>query len=148
MVMKLSTKVRYGMRAMIYLAIYGRENPVLAQSIADNLNMSKKYLESLLISLKNAELIRSVRGYKGGYILAKNPKNITALNIVNALDGSLSLIDCVPEPSLCEKAEICTARELWEQLTNAMTELLKSHTLESLAQAEMRKNKPAVMYYI
>ena len=97
MSIKLSTKGRYGVRAMVDLAKRFGEGPVLVRSIAERQEISGKYLHALLASLKSAKLVRSVRGSGGGYALARAPEEIMLNEILEALEGPFSLVDCVLE---------------------------------------------------
>ena len=140
--MKLSTKVRYGVRAMIDLANnQNGSTPILVKSISERQEISKKYLESLLASLKAAGLVRSVRGAKGGYVLAHEPDKITMEQITTALDGPPILVECVTDPELCERSCICVARELWKDMTDSLLERLKSTTLADMAKKAVRKER-------
>jgi Rrf2 family transcriptional regulator, cysteine metabolism repressor len=143
--MKLSTKVRYGVRAMVDLACQQNSEPILVKSIAERQEISKKYLESLLASLKAAGLVRSVRGAKGGYRLAQEPSMITIEQITNALDGPPILVECVEDSALCRRAESCVTRQLWKDMTDGLVDKLRATTLADLmreAQKKERKSKP------
>lgn len=147
--MKVSTKFRYGLRAMIDLAMYEGDVPVLAQDIADRQQVSKKYLEHLLASLKAGGLVRSIRGSKGGYRLARPAKDITAEEVGLATEGDLSVIDCLVDPTLCPRTEICATHELWADLGASITSVLRSTTLDQLVKIAKRKEaSTAPMYHI
>jgi len=147
--MKVPTKVRYGLRAMIDLAQHYGTGPVLAQSISERQDISKKYLESLLAGLKAAGLVNSVRGSRGGYVLAKTPAKINACEIFESLDGPLEIVNCAEHMRSCRNAKNCVATELWETLTMQMRNVLTSTTLESLAKRAIEKNeKNSFMFYI
>lgn len=139
--MKLSTKVRYGVRAMIDLANNQNGQPILVKSISERQDISKKYLESLLAALKAAGLVRSIRGAKGGYKLAHAPHEITLEQITNALDGPPILVECVEDATLCDRADRCAARELWTDMTHALQEKLRETTLADIAQKAVRKER-------
>lgn len=141
--MKLSTKVRYGVRAMIDLANHQNEEPVLVKSISDRQEISKKYLESLLAVLKAAGLVRSVRGAKGGYRLAQTPEGITLEQITNALDGPPILVECLEDPGLCSRSSSCAARELWGEMTAGLQGKLRDTTLADLADKAVKKERKA-----
>ena len=146
--MKLSTKVRYGLRAMIYLALQGQKDPVFTSTIAKELDVSRKYLESLLIALKNAELLRSIRGYKGGYMLSRPAEDITIHDIYHALEGPVAIIDCVNEKNHCTQSSICTAREFWGRVMLSISQVLTNTTLDMLASIESDKKKSEFIYSI
>jgi Rrf2 family protein len=139
--MKLSTKVRYGVRAMIDLANHQNSEPILVKAISDRQQISKKYLESLLAALKAAGLVRSVRGAKGGYKLAHDPGSITLEQITNALDGPPILVECCEEPDLCERSGICAARDLWLEMTQALQTKLRETSLADMARRAVRKER-------
>ena len=139
--MKLSTKVRYGVRAMIDLAQHQSDKPVLVKMISERQEISKKYLESLLASLKAAGLLRSIRGAKGGYLLARDPAEITMEMIVSALDGPPILVECVTHPELCDRSSACSAHGLWEQMTKSLQKTLSNTTLADLALTTTKKGK-------
>ncbi len=141
--MKLSTKVRYGVRAMIDLANHRNSEPVLVKAISERQGISKKYLESLLASLKAAGLVRSVRGAKGGYKLARPPEKISLEEITVALDGPPILVDCIEDPEICDRAQACAARDLWAEMTDALLTKLRTTTLADMAKAASRKERRA-----
>ena len=126
---------------MIDLANHQGEAPILVKSISDRQDISKKYLESLLASLKAAGLVRSVRGAKGGYKLAQPPESITLEQITNALDGPPILVECVEDPELCERSDICVARELWRDMTDSLRLKLRGTTLGDMAKKAIRKER-------
>lgn len=138
--MKISTKVRYGLRAMIYLAQKGDEKPVLVKDISAHEDISKKYLENLLATLKSAGLVRSFRGAKGGYLLARPPEEITAAMIKNALDGPTIFVECVEDNKRCERSKFCGGHVLWKMLTDVVQEKLHEVTLDHLAKKATRKS--------
>ena len=146
--MKVTTKLRYRLRAMIELALNEGE-VVLVKDIAEREGISRKYLDSLLAELKNAGLVRSIRGAKGGYTLAKPSDQISIDEIACALEGAPNLVDCVEDPSFCSRYEICIANEFWKSLSEVMQNFLKKTTLAELAKkARQKQEQVAHMYYI
>lgn len=140
MSIKLSTKGRYGVRAMVDLAQRFGEGPVLVRSIADRQDISSKYLHALLATLKSAKLVRSVRGSGGGYALSKSPDKIRLNEILEALEGPFSIVDCVLDPSVCDRSKSCATRDVWTDLSTAMEQKLATITLtELLAQQEAKE---------
>ena len=137
--MRLSTKGRYGTRLMLHLALYYDKGHVLLKDIAKSQEISGGYLEHLLPSLKAAGLIKSWRGAHGGYRLAKAPSRITLREIVQALEGSLSPVECVDTPSVCQRVHSCVTRDVWERLGEKISNILESVTLKDLV--EMQKDK-------
>jgi Rrf2 family protein len=147
--MKLSTKGRYGTRALLDLAVHADKNPVLLKDIAKRQEISVKYLDRLFSSLKTAGLVKSIRGAKGGFILNNQPSQITLKQIMEALEGPLELVECVRNKHFCHRANFCVTRELWDELGSAMQRVLKTTTLEDLVSRDKQKRKIyGAMYYI
>jgi len=147
--MRLSTKGRYGSRAMLELALRYGNGPVLVRDISKAQDISGKYLERIFFTLKNAGLVKSQRGTKGGYILAKPAAEIKLIQIIKALEGSLAPVECVDEPLVCKRNGVCVTREIWEKIKYAIEEILSSVTLDDLVRQYRRKNKCQMkMYYI
>ncbi len=138
--MKISTKGEYGLRAMIDLTVRYGNGPVLLKDIAQRQNVSKKYLDHLISGLRTAGLVRSIRGARGGYLLARSPKEIRLLEIIQTLEGSVSPCECLDNLSICRNAKSCVTREIWKRVKNAITDVLDSTTLESLVKKEQNKN--------
>ena len=130
--MRLSTRTRYAVRAMLELAAGKSNAPVQLRTIADRQDISIKYLEQLMATLKTAGFVRSVRGSKGGYILAKPPNQIKLDRIFNCLEGPGTIVECVENNNFCSRAADCAPRLLWAQLQAAMMHVLKSTTLQDL----------------
>jgi Rrf2 family protein len=146
--MKLSTRGCYGLRAMLELALHFGGKPVLMRTIADSQGISRKYLHALLTSLKSAGMVRSVRGSGGGYLLAKPPAKLRVHDIVQVLEGSLSITDCVEDPSTCGRSPGCVTHELWQELSHAVETLLAGITLEDLVTRHGAKASESSMYHI
>jgi Rrf2 family protein len=148
--MKVSTKGRYGLRAMMDLAAHqGNGKPVFLTDIAKRQNISEKYLEHIFAALKTAGFVTTVRGRKGGFLLTKKPGEITAANIVNTLEGPCTLVDCVSQPGTCTKSEACATRDIWGLVGTKIDEVLSGFTLDQLvAMQEKKSQTDDVMYYI
>ncbi len=147
--MKLSTKGRYATRAILDLAINQGEGPILLKDIAQRQQLSLSYLEHLVTPLIAGGLIRSTRGAKGGVSLAKPPEEIKLSEVIQLLEGSLAPVECVNNPKLCPRSELCVTRDVWTELKNAMTGVLESTTLQDLVERQKEKGKSAkAMYYI
>ncbi len=130
--MKLSTRSRYGTRMILDLAKRFDEGPIRIRDIADREGISVKYLEQLIIPLKKANFIKSVRGPKGGHMLSRHPKDITVGEVVRTLEGGMNFTDCVGSPDTCERAPECATRDIWEAASKAMYHKLDSMTLAGL----------------
>ena len=122
---KLSTKGRYGTRLMINLAQHHREGrgAVILKSVAEDEGISIRYLEQIIIPLKINKLVKSIRGAGGGYTLGREPQDIKICDILHALEGTCSLVECVEDASSCEKIEICGAHEIWKGATHLLKEM-------------------------
>ena len=130
--MKLSTRGRYGTRMMLDLAQHQDKGPVQIGDIAKRQDISVKYLEQLIIPLKKANYIKSVRGPRGGHMLAVSPDKIKVGEIVRILEGGIDLTDCVGNPDICSRSDNCVTREIWAEATAAMFDKLNSITLAKM----------------
>jgi Rrf2 family transcriptional regulator, cysteine metabolism repressor len=139
--MKLSTRVRYGVRLMQALAQnYGKE-PVYLKDIARQEDISEKYLSLIIMPLKGIGLINSVRGAYGGYNLARDPSRITLKEIVDVLEGDCSLVDCVNNPSTCPRSPTCVSHDIWATIGGKISETLTSITLDTMVKMNEKKIK-------
>jgi Rrf2 family protein len=145
--MKLSTKGRYGMRAMLDLAQHYDDGLVLVKDVARRQEVSERYLEHLFLSLKTAGLVKSVRGAHGGFTLARSPNKIKLMDIISVSEGPLALVDCVVDASVCPRSSKCAARDLWHELQSAMGEVLGSLTLQDLVERQRVKERPSANMY-
>ena len=134
--MKISTKGRYGLRLMIELAKNFNKGPVLLKDVANNQSISLKYLEQIIILLKNSGLVISKRGKKGGYILTRSPEEITLNEIINVLEGEMNIVDCVKFPEICDNSNSCLSKKIWDEINIKIENILKSHTLKDLIEIE------------
>lgn len=139
--MRLSTRARYGTRAMVELAVAYPERAVSVREMAERQRLSAKYLERIMASLKAAGLARGVRGANGGYILAAPPSRINLDQVVRALEGEPSIVDCIQHPEGCPMLEECPTRDVWVRLNAAVTEILESTSLQDVAESSKRKGK-------
>jgi Rrf2 family protein len=117
---------------MLDLAQHYDEGPVQIGNVSKRENISVKYLEQLIIPLKKANFIKSVRGPKGGHMLAKPPEEITVGEIVRVLEGGINLSKCIENPEVCDRTSDCLTRGLWKEATKAMYEKLNSATLSKM----------------
>ena len=139
MTMRISTKGRYGTRAMLDLALHYSSSPILVKDIARRQGISERYLEQLLLSLKVAGFVRAVRGAHGGFILSRPPAQIKLDSIINALEGSIAPVDCVDSPDLYQKSSCCAMHDIWLEVGEAMEKVLESITLEELVERQAKK---------
>jgi Rrf2 family transcriptional regulator, cysteine metabolism repressor len=131
-IMKIPTRVHYGLQFMIELAAHHGSGPQYLKGIADSQDISGKYLSQIVISLKTARLVNGIRGSKGGYMLARSPNQINVQDIVDVLEGDLEITDDSKDPALCSKASHCVSQEVWRKLGRAMAETLSAITLDDL----------------
>ena len=130
--MKLSTRSRYGTRLLLDMAQRYNQGPVQLGDIARRQEISVKYLEQIVIPLKKAHFIETVRGPKGGHILARPPEEITVAEIVALLEDGASLVECTEHAEVCRRAETCPTRLIWKEASQAIFDKLKSVTLADL----------------
>ncbi|OGP77655.1 MAG: hypothetical protein A2V86_06560 [Deltaproteobacteria bacterium RBG_16_49_23] len=147
--MRISTKIRYGARAMLELASRYGEGPVDLKEIAGKEDISLKYLEQVIIPLRTAGLVKSIRGSKGGYSLAKPPSEICLNDVVEILDGAIQLLECLRDPKECRKADLCVTREIWKEASEAIHKIFSSVTFEEMVNRKREKEgKTPPMYQI
>ena len=144
--MKLSTRTRYGMRAVLELAENYGNGPLQLKIIAQHQEISVKYLEQLMAVLRSAGFVRSIRGSKGGYLLAKAPEQIKLSDIFHCLEGPVVTVECVENESYCTRTNDCVARQIWAEVQKAIMEVLQSKTLQNLV--DRAKDKKALDYHI
>lgn len=130
--MKLSTRTKYGVLAILELARNYGNGPLHLKTIAQRQGLSVKYLEQLMAVLKSAGIVSSIRGSKGGYILAKKPEEVRVSECFNCLEGSVLTAECVGNEKYCPRMANCAARGLWTELEGAIMEVLESVTLQDL----------------
>ena len=139
--MKLGTKTRYSSRAMLDLALnydngFGM---ISAREIAEHQDLSTKYLENLLATLRSAGLVRSVRGTEGGYTLARPPDQINLRQIYHVFEGTDGFVECTTDPEYCKRTDGCATQEIWAEMYDACMAILESSTLEDLARRVREK---------
>ncbi|HSV97104.1 MAG TPA: RrF2 family transcriptional regulator [Spirochaetota bacterium] len=129
--MKLSTRSRYGLRLLFQLALrYGR-GPVQLSDISEREDISEKYLGQIIIHIRSSGLVGSVRGARGGYFLTRHPSQITVMDALTVLEGSLCPVECV-ESRQCDRADECSTRRVWSMLNDRITETLSGITLADM----------------
>ena len=146
--MKISTKGRYGLRILIDLATHDPEKPRMLKDIARSQQISEKYISRLVIDLRRAKLIRSVRGVNGGFHLAMKPEEITLLDVIEVMEGPISIVDCVKTPKRCAMHANCAPREIWCGLNEDIRGLMRQTTLaDILASYEKQNAEDGAMDY-
>ncbi len=147
--MKLSTRGRYGTRAMLDVALHCAEGPVRLKDIAQRQEVSKKYLEHLISRLEAAGLVSSIRGAGGGITLARPASEIKLSEILQALEGPIDLVGCVDSDDWCSRSSSCVTRDIWAQMGKLLNDFLESMTLEDLCRQQREKAQLVLgMYYI
>ncbi|WP_203361652.1 Rrf2 family transcriptional regulator [Bacillus sp. REN10] len=139
--MRISTKGRYGLTIMIELAKRHGEGPTSLRVIAGAHNLSEHYLEQLIAPLRNSGLVRSIRGAYGGYVLGREPENITAGDVIRVLEGPISLVEGIED-------EEPAKRELWIRISDAIKNVLENTTLDDLAKHTDHVESDGYMFYI
>lgn len=130
--MKLSTKGKYGLKAMFELALCSGSQPVSLKYIAKQQSISDQYLEQIFSSLKKAGLVKSVRGAQGGYFLSKEPKDITVADILRVLEGNMAFTECLLDEELCENFDSCSTRYVWARIKKSIEDVTNAISLQDM----------------
>jgi Rrf2 family iron-sulfur cluster assembly transcriptional regulator len=141
--MKLSTKTRYGTRILIELALMGNQGAISVSKISSNQKISAKYLEQILRTLRQAGIVKSVRGPKGGHLLAKDPGKIYLGQIVRLFEGQTDLVNCISSPENCSMAAECLVRDAWQDATSILYKKLDNISIASLIQNSGKNDQGA-----
>src|SRR5947207_4444013 len=145
--MKLTMKGDYGLRAMLDMAAYYGQGPIESADIARRQYIPEQYLDQILMALRKEGLVKSVRGPKGGHMLAKPPSQISMAQVMQALEGYVTPMQCLPDPTFCPLVPGCALREVWQQIDTMAQNLLSSTTIEELARRH-KTDSMETMYYI
>jgi len=140
--MRLSTRTRYGIRAMLELAENIGRGPLQLRIIARRQDISVKYLDQLMTILKSAGFVRSIRGAKGGYVLARAPEQIKLNDVFNCLEGPVVTVECTENENYCARAPDCVARQVWTQVQEAVMAVLQSITFQDLLDRTRNNKSP------
>ena len=135
--MKLSTRGRYGIRAMYDLALHGDDGPQTIRAIAARQDISEAYLEQLFALLKREGLVNSTRGAQGGYMLSRGPEDITVGDVLRAMEGSLGLVECLEE-DVCDRSCYCASRIVWMKIRDGLTQIVDGITLRDMIEDNRR----------
>ncbi|SFH47310.1 Rrf2 family protein [Tindallia magadiensis] len=144
--MILSTKGRYGLKAMFELGLHHGSGPVPLKVIAEKQRIPENYLEQLIAILRKAGLVKSVRGAQGGYMLMKQPENISVADVLLTLEGPLAPSECVldSDSSSCDNAEKCITRTVWEKILNSIHDVIDTMTLQNMIEDHQKMNSLTV----
>ncbi|MHB1253651.1 MAG: RrF2 family transcriptional regulator [Candidatus Humimicrobiaceae bacterium] len=146
--MRISTRTRYGLRLMIYLALNYDNGYAFLKDIAKSEGISEKYLSLIVIPLKAAGMLATIRGVHGGYILSKHPSKISVKEIVEILEGDLSLVECSKDEKYCIKSKNCVTHDIWSGLSEKIADFLDSFNLEEIAKIQGKKSIEITDYAI
>jgi Rrf2 family protein len=139
--MKLSTKGRYGTRALLEMAHHYGEGPLLLKDIAERQQISLRYLEHLIGPLVGAGIVKTTRGFKGGVWLARPPAEIKLSETMKLLEGDITPVECINNPGVCTRSRTCATRDVWDEMKQAMYGVLESTTLEDLVERQELKDR-------
>lgn len=131
--MRLTTKGQYAVRAMVNLAAHGSESPVTLKDISADEDISLSYLEQLFVKLRKGNVVRSIRGPGGGYVLARSPREISVGEVITVVEEPLNPVSCLDEGQGCERAARCSTQKVWKGLGEKIQEFLGSISLEDLS---------------
>lgn len=146
--MKISTRGRYGLRAMVDLSVHENSGATPLREISERQDISEQYLEQLFAALRKAGIVKSVRGAHGGYLLNHKPENITVKDIIVALEGPIAPVDCVIGEE-CNRIDKCVTQDIWSKVKQNLDELLDSMTLLELKKKyEKNQNDKQYIYHI
>lgn len=140
--LKFSTKGRYGIRLMLNLARhYGNgKEPTILNNVSKEEEISIRYSEQLIIPLKNNKIVKSIRGAGGGYVLARHPSEIRLVDIIETLEGTICLVDCVEDSDYCNRIPTCAAHEIWKNASFMLRDYFEGMTLQDLIKIWNKKN--------
>ena len=148
--MKFNTKTRYGLRTMIEITMHGNKGGVLQKEISERQEISFKYLDPIISSLKASGLIVNAGGRNSGYRLVKDPEEISIYDIYKAFEQELMIADCLEEEGMNKQNHLYAAREFWHELNDLIIKYLQSVKLKDLAEKQMKNNEMRAenMFYI
>ncbi|MFH0843618.1 MAG: Rrf2 family transcriptional regulator [Bacteroidota bacterium] len=137
--MKLNTRIRYGLRAILEIALDETDNGVFQKDISERQDISVKYLDNIITALKTAGLVINARGKKSGYKLTRKPGKIKIIDVYNAFTPGVVIIDCLTDKHLCPRTSKCEVRDFWSGLNDTISKYLESFTLEDLIKEHKHK---------
>ncbi|MDP2729260.1 MAG: Rrf2 family transcriptional regulator [Dehalococcoidales bacterium] len=147
--MKLSTRGQYATRALLDLALHQGNGPVPLKDVAQRQEISLQYLAHLMTPLIASGTVSTTRGPKGGILLARAPEEIKLSEVIQQVEGSIAPAECVNNPEVCHRSELCVTRDIWDELKRAIVGVLESITLGDLVERQRKKDRSeALMYYI
>jgi Rrf2 family protein len=146
--MKLTTRMRYGTRVMLELALYHEQGALSLGEIVQRQGLPERYVEALLGSLRGATLVQSVRGAAGGYLLGRPPGQITLYDIFEVLEGSEAFVPCTLDHSTCDRWDTCVTQEVWARMYEQAMDVLRHTTLADLMARIREKAEAGAASYV
>lgn len=149
--MRFSAKGEYGVRAMLDIALYGEGGPVRVKEMAKRQAIPIRFLEQVMTSLKQAGLVESYRGARGGYRLKKSAKQISLADIVQSVEGPIAIMECISDKDQghCDQISVCVIRDIWCDVQNSVIKSLSAVSLENVIERKRKKEaKQAPVYQI
>jgi len=143
--MKLSTRARYGTKALLELALHRGEEPVLLKDIAQRQQIPLPYLEHLIGPLVQAGIVKTTRGTRGGVSLLRPPEEVILSEVIQLLEGSIAPVECVDNTKTCPRSDLCVTHDIWDEIKEAISKVLESVTLQDLVERQKQKGQPDVL---
>ncbi len=149
-IIKISTQGRYGLRALVDLAVNENAGAIPLREISQRQKISERYLEQLFAKLRKAGIVKSIRGAHGGYQLNKEPEELTVGDIIRVLEGELAPVECTIEGESCNMIEECVTHEVWQEIKNKIEDVVESITLQDLKEKSilLQQEDKGYMYHI
>jgi len=142
--LKFNTKIRYGIRAMVEIALDESGTGVYQKDISERQKISVKYLDNIIASLKTAGLITTTRGKKSGYRLTRSPDQIKIFDVYKAFESEIAVVDCMGCNFVCELSETCATKEFWSGLNRSVIKYFQSYTVADLMKKQKKKKKALI----
>jgi Rrf2 family protein len=146
--LQISTKFRYSLRSLVELVLQGSDENISLRVLSEKQDISRKYLEIIYKMLEKDGIVRGVRGAGGGYQLCVSPGNLTLMQVFNAVEGPIKLLECIDDISACNRVKVCPTRGVWNELQNHITEFLNSKTLQDVIDDYKQNEKQFTGMYI
>ena len=143
--MKLSTRGRYGTRALLDLSLHSDEGIVPLKDIARRQEISLPYLEHIITPLIAGGIVKSTRGARGGISLLRHPREIKLSEVIQLLEGSIAPVDCINHPKTCHRSDFCVTRDVWGEMKEAMNQILENTTLQDLVERQKQREQTEVV---
>ena len=147
--MKISTKGRYGLRILLDLALNDSEKPRMIRDISESQHISEKYISRLIIELRKAGFVRSVRGVNGGYTLTRKPEDISVLDVLETMEGPVAIVDCMNSSGeVCRRKSQCPTQRMWTEINQKIRSAFAAYTLKDLVELYISNGETVLDYCI